>query len=237
MNSVWSIAGEKAILNASHLAARLDLNRPELGLTEFIIDGVVVAQCHPLRLLFPSGGAPMTSTDFYVRAHDLVVSYSPNRDELTSQAYYRYVDLGSHGAGIDLILSRQTELLDADPRTIVSSLLPLGETLIFDGQRFDTEEVSVGESVNLDTGLYVHRFENRDVTFVEMIHPTDFEESVLTRSLNTLHVDHTLFHHRLEKGVIRRGQLRCAFVERESDLIIAQQLFEQFLQAELPLTT
>jgi hypothetical protein len=53
----------------------------------------------------------------------------------------------------------------------------------------------------------------------------------------TTQLRHELFSERLEKGVILRARVRGVVLERADDVRHAAAMFNEFLHAELPLTT
>jgi hypothetical protein len=179
---------------------------------------------------------PATVADQYVRGNDLIVTYAPIRDALTSQIYYRYFEIDSRHPAIDVVLSRQTELLDSNPTVMVSSYLDFGEVLSFENGQFGPTEIRRNGLTAIHSCLVVCRVADQDLSYIEMTHPSDFETSALCREATCMRIERTLFQHRLEKGVIRRGQIRCAFVPRHDDAAMAQRLFEQLMESEPPLT-
>jgi hypothetical protein len=239
MQPVWVLDKDVAILQADRLSARIELDRPDRGICELALDKSNLPGCHLLRLAWPPGpstGSIGALADSYVRHNDLIVTYTEARDANTSQVYYRYFETDTRDPGIDLVLSRQTELLDSNPLIVVSSLLPPGETLCLAGHEIRTMNVQPDESVETKSCLFVHRFA-RQWSYVETIHPGDLETSIVRTTPDAVQLDRTLFQHRLEKGVIRRGQIRCAFVERRRDVSMALELFERLNRSEPPLTT
>jgi hypothetical protein len=176
-------------------------------------------------------------------------------------------------AAFDLIVSVNTSLLDDNPQSKVR-----GATFAFDSlhnlrgtnrgssgesklQLESCPTVSLGIAKSVDgvlnfspagrqTGAMLLRLQNADVSWVEMIHPSDFSHStarpmqVENESLESLPKDveagveitHDLFRQRLEKGVILRGRVRGALVSRDHDEAIALTAYRRFAAAEPPLT-
>ena len=75
------------------------------------------------------------------------------------------------------------------------------------------------------------------VSYVEMVHPSDFRTVELTWRDGQAAVRTPLFADRLEKGVIRRGRVRGWLVSSPGDLAAAERLFREFAESEPPLTT
>ena len=69
------------------------------------------------------------------------------------------------------------------------------------------------------------------VIAVQIVHPSDFGNTAIDGS--SLRCD--LFPEPLEKGVLRRGRIRCYFGAITDPVI--EQLYSEFLDAPLPLTT
>jgi hypothetical protein len=72
------------------------------------------------------------------------------------------------------------------------------------------------------------------LSYVEMIHPADFERLELAPPAagGVSSISHRLFAQRLEKGVILRGRIRGALVARGDDLQLAAACYRQFADEE-----
>ncbi|HEV3166072.1 MAG TPA: hypothetical protein VGZ22_18740 [Isosphaeraceae bacterium] len=76
--------------------------------------------------------------------------------------------------------------------------------------------------------------------YAEMVHPDDVTRRIREggRTMAQAHTTHYgLFGHDLEKGVVLRARLRALWLRSEDAKEAALDQFEQFLQAEPPLTT
>jgi hypothetical protein len=200
---------------------------------------------------------------------------------LRAQIYWRYLPPEEFSpqfpsnvlAGFDFILSLNTSLLDNNPQSHVSSSLSPGCTLLqlqrigsggLNARAIAPVEAAVGKdphsvsftSGNNNTGCFIARWEltpNRATrySYVEMVHPADFNRSVVTTSsmqsaasapstttsqTGGSSIKHHLFQQRLEKGVILRARIRAAVVKRSADEPMAITAYERFAAAEPPLT-
>jgi len=189
-----------------------------------------------------------TLLDSYPRVDDLVATYAatatrPHR----VQAYWkRQFELPAGVAAvIDLQLLTQTDLLDSDPRRTVVSRLSGCE--VFKLQRSTTSPTlspvecsqrsttTLGRDAALACCLF--RWPGSAMSYVEMVHPLDFYQVELRMVGNELQTTHHLFVDWLEKGVILRSRLRGALVERQNDVSLALDLYQQLCDSPPPLTT
>ncbi|MCC9604396.1 hypothetical protein LOC68_00715 [Blastopirellula sp. JC732] len=198
---------------------------------------LAVVQDNPLQVrltkLAPSGqqtiqidfGVPLQS-DVYIRENDLVFTGEETENSpVRTQAYIRAV---SDEAACDLILSRQTSLLDyAAP---ISLFVPSTEKTfrLLDGQLVDAQSDSTpGENVVLAAPI------DDELAICLMYFPGDADEIVVSE--NQLAVQS--FAAALEKGVIRQVRVRALFAERDGLAESLAAKYEAFRQSELPLTT
>jgi len=135
---MWSLDGTTARLKTDSLAATLDLRRPNQGLND-----VQVALGPPswqpvetrglLRICRASGTeCDEEIQDRYVRGSDLVVTYAASEtNPVNPQIYWRALQVDDvAGAGVELIVSVQTSLLDSNPATSISDVLAADEMFV-----------------------------------------------------------------------------------------------------------
>jgi hypothetical protein len=156
---------------------------------------------------------------------------------------------------LDSIVSVNTSVLDVDPQAHVrSSIVALSALRLSDG-RFD--ELALGPAdatiaARDGAGCFVFRLPDGARSYVEMVHPVDFGQSIIRCTPHATPTDagtpageggprhcetlHRLFHQRLEKGVILRARIRAALVRRDRDTAVALSAYERFAAAEPPLT-
>ena len=242
----WELRGTTARLLTDALRATLEMNRPEQGLEAI----TARLQGHQLRFdaacLLGVRGRPddaraLETTDYYVRGDDAIVSCRfTARPEIGLQVYWRAVrDETTPAAGIEAIVSAQTELLDSDPASTVTSRLPAGSvlTMATDGQQeFRPVAVTSGASCSGGRAILI-RFPDAGVSFLEMAHPSDDRGAVISLIDGQLQTSYPVLTERLEKGVIRRSRVRAIFLPREDDFARAAKLVERFAASPLPLTS
>lgn len=239
---MWEIAGNSAILNTPTLSARLDLERPERGLEAPRFEGKPFEGVRLLQIALRRDTEVEQVTESYARGTDLVVTYaeSPSRP-IRPQVYWRI--LSEHvRAVIEVIVSTQTSLLDADSSLVVSSDLPSGELLqCSPGVREQFRPLSLSEETAAtarEPVYFLFRPAGATWSYAEIVYPTDFSRCSVSRTSNgAIRLSNSLFAEHLEKGVIRRGRIRGLFLKRDGDEASARAGFKAFLDSPLPLTT
>jgi hypothetical protein len=224
MASFWTIQNDIAQLRAPHLNGEVEILFPWRGFSPALTKQAGVAVLK-VATRFSAPTEPETLVETYERGSDLVATYTqtPERN-YRPQVYWRYLALSlgaDEVAGVELLLSAQTSLLDSQPGSIVESTLPAGESL---------EVTSDGCAVLFRPSVW-------QVSYLEMIQPSDRAGRELTLIESLPGVRWRLFPESLEKGVIRRGRVRGLFVPRANDIEIAAQCYEAFLAAPPPLST
>ena len=190
-----------------------------------------------------SGGL-LDVAERYVRGSDFIASCRPaGNQRITPQAYWRAAyHREMQAARIELMLSAQTDLLDSGPTWRVSSFVRDASLYhCLPGQAAECEDVTravrtFDASTSMEH-LFVFRIPTLDITYAQMVHPTDFATADVVcdgTPLQTLNT--TLFPDRLEKGVIRRGRICGWFLPGKDDLEKAVQLARDFVHEPLPLT-
>jgi hypothetical protein len=198
------------------------------------------------RLLAPQLAHPdeprLVLADCYVRGNDLIAAYVEEREKLRREIYWRVLHApASHAYGIESIVSVQTSLLHSHPQLQMASRLSSGP--VARGDRGDTFDFLAGATGDIPctrddgAGVFVLRPADADCSYVEMVHPTDFQHATVTLAADQTSLVHSLFPESLEKGVIRRGRVRGWFVSREDDLRTAAELYAAWLAEPPPLTT
>ncbi|GAA4435234.1 hypothetical protein [Bremerella cremea] len=176
-------------------------------------------------------------SEFYVRGHDLVERYTTTDEQLTTEVYSRILP---DQDGVELILSRQTSLLDSDPQL----------SLVF--QFDDANSVSTfssRESWN-PPGLGPQNFASLSdpmavaigcldaIQYALFVYPGDCEEiSVERTNEETVFVTVPLFTTHLEKGVIRRSRIQMVRAEGKNAMVQLAAKYQSFRDSEIPLTT
>ncbi|MEX2185597.1 MAG: hypothetical protein WD875_02340 [Pirellulales bacterium] len=197
--SPWNLSGRSAKLTAGDFSAAVAVDRPGLGIHDIAWAGQPLdAVGHWLAFSEP-GPAPSDRVraieDVYVRGHDLVVVYAENKEHpLRYFVYWRSLgeaDLCGAAAGLDVVVSVQTSVLDAKPAASLSSRcsaegawsaappqriwrsIPQRRLDAALEQPFETatEINALGKSDSDDVFLF--DLAAGDWTYAEMIHPGD----------------------------------------------------------------
>ncbi len=244
--SAWRLSGTTAQLRTEFLEATIDVKRPDLGLGALTSrrNGRIV-QLGTAGILGVGAGqldpSAIKSIDHYVRGDDLIVSCQlTTTPDVDLKIYWRVVnDKTMQATGIEAIVSAQTELLDSQLASTISSQLPSGEVLIMSTggkQPFQSLALNCGDSAT-DEGAVLIRLENDQISFLEMAHPSDDRGVTIKRTSDQLVTSYPVLTERLEKGVIRLSRLRAMFLPRKNDTSVATKLYAQFAASPPPLTS
>jgi hypothetical protein len=244
---MWRVRGTLANLETERLSGTMDMQQPQLGLhalrlesTDGPRESLPIAL---LRLQLPGGTPAEEIQDHWVRGTDLVCRYAATKQRAAQpEIYWRCLD-SPDATGLELIISVQTSLLDDHPGIGVESELPESEvwwlpsTVPPESARLARSAGAANPPYRVDgAGTWIVRLASQ-VSYLEMIYPTDFCESELSTSKDRIVLQSRLFPERLEKGVIRRGRIRGWLVQSAADLVAAHRLFQEFASSEPPLTT
>jgi hypothetical protein len=251
----WTLDESRAIFRGDGIQLDVTPHEPHCGGTARLKDdGGTQANAHLFQLRWPwrseVGSDPVAEA--YVRQRDLVITYEqrPPRT-VRPQTYWRVFPIDAvHGMALEYVLSLQTDRLASEPRCqVVSEVLGRPEIALAPVERLGNSAErwlpvsSQPEAIPRVPGqcrpCILFRPNRASWSYLEMLYPGDFTE-VQVRSAadsDTAQSCWTLFAEDLEKGVIRRARLRGVFLPRENDEGVAEQLWNDFLQSELPLTT
>ena len=235
---MWTLDSRQARLSAPWGAASLDLNHPELGLTDWRLSagrlsaGRLSAQPAPasplaarlLQAVLPDGPAEERLVEAFVRGDDLIATYREGPDQVRVQCYWRQLAPPRPGVlgGLEWIVAVQTLSLDCRPELTVSSTLPAGTTL-------------AASSAGGGTSSWVFRPANVELSYVELVYPADWGGSQVDSQREATLVSRLRLE-RLEKGVIRSCRVRGWWVTRDGDAALAAQLAAEFFDSPPPLT-
>ncbi|MBN8602443.1 MAG: hypothetical protein J0M26_15520 [Planctomycetes bacterium] len=229
---MWHLNGSEASLIHTKWRAHYCTAHPELGLSlthEEAPDRRIV-----LSLIEPTDGSPRQASDAYVRQNDLICEFAQTaNDQFSFQTYFRILpDSTENLLGLEVWLSVQTDLLDSSPSMELASIVPNG---------FWTTQ-SLSSSPGGDSIWLASSRDDRytALSVAAMVHPLDAAQTM--RDENPAISEDVLqlryFSHFMEKGVIRRARMRFYLSRRVVfDVESISQLYEQFHQSELPLTT
>ncbi|TWT29518.1 hypothetical protein [Blastopirellula retiformator] len=212
----------------SHGPQKFECSFPNTSLTTWHDDPLKV------RLFkIPTGGYQTIHVDFgaplhsevYIREHDLVFTGEERENvPVRSQAYVRAIP---DQDASDLILSRQTSLLDfAAPVSV--EIGASGAYRLVDGQLVTAQSDSAPvEEVALAAPI------NDDLAICLLVFPGDADAIVIEPQRLSVRS----FVKPLEKGVIRQVRVRALLAERAGLAEFLAQTYATFRQSELPLTT
>jgi hypothetical protein len=228
----WQLDGSHAVLHAGRLQGMIELSRPSQGMTAVRVDGtaqvgwLMGVDVASAETRGESNDQPWDIADVYVRGRDLVVTYrEPLEQPFNLQLYWRAVDALGGAPAIDLICSVQTPLWEAHPCVKV-------ESSIYEHCSYSNCNNSANDS---PFDLMVAKASN-DAAYLETSRPGDFSAHVgVEKSLPAS--KHWQYGPQfMEKGVIRRLQLRGAFL-LDGDVKTSALKLAKELAAEEPALT
>lgn len=241
----WQLHEHQATLSLGELSGAIDLRAPGEGLKLLFRGESVTALAVELPPLTDAQAA--SALEPWVRGSDLIAIYSDHDRHMRGQLYLRaqsYLHAGRQSPLIELVASVQTSLLDSDPTLNVRSRIGARQVL-----RVTDFETSAVTSVRLndaeehffaapdEIACFIFRLTGGQSSYVEMVHPADFNQSVLRRMPNgEMELSHRLFAGRLEKGVILRSRVRALWVPSENDVALASACYADFAASEPVLT-
>ncbi len=209
----WSIAGNLATLVSSPWTWRVDLANPSAGVS---IEGPANTPWQ-LMAIHPIPAHACHIDDQFARGSDLMVRYDQTeKDQFAFQLDFRAVpksELGSASGGFDMWLSVQTQLLDAHPQLEISH---------------------PGAASGWSGDASIQSYQSRGGCAAILIHPSDLLQTEL---IDLKAGKLRLFGNFMEKGVIRRGRIRCLVNAAPISTSDLQAAYDCFADSPLPLTT
>jgi hypothetical protein len=259
--SPWKLEKELASCYAGNFQLKVSLSEPFRGASlRWEESGRAPFEANLFQLQWPwkteteaePGSEPISEA--YVRHQDLVITYQQRAPRtVRPQVYWRSLSSGRTSPpqelGLEFLLSLQTDRLASEPKCqLVTEFL--GEHCVLHAPPTGLEStgtvwqpVPPVERVELTSAAcrpcLLFRPTGSDWSYLEMLYPGDFTHVAVERRgiVGSTGSRWTLFDEDLEKGVIRRARLRGMLLHRENDHVVAEQLWNEFLQSELPLTT
>lgn len=249
-SSPWHIDDQLARLETDSLRAELDLHNPSGG-AKISAAGSPISSVTFGQVSMPAA----RPSELFARGDDLIAIFEERPDyPFRAQIYWRFVRSLFPGAdegllrpiaGLELILSMQTSLLDSDPALEVATDIAARQasqlTDVAAG-RFIEHSVSANPielSPTSGAGCVKFPLASSELVYVEMIHPADFRRASLTASgtsRSSVRLTHRLFPERLEKGVIVRSRLRAFMAPADRATRAAAAAYRTFAKSEPPLT-
>ncbi len=249
-SSLWHMQGCLARLETGLLQTQIDLVHPAAGLLEPIYNGIRLERSHLLELSpQPPADGPEELVDSYVRGVDLIATYAqiPAR-RASCQIYWRAIESSRRMAGIEVIVSFQTSLLDSRPKVSVRSAMPATSVRQLAGleqPRVEPVELSPSRPRkvigSMEANVFLFQLPQSHVSYAEMVYPADFQAAEICAIESPegplIELSYQLRCEHLEKGVIRRARLRGIFVPSDNDQALALECYRELVTASPPLTT
>ena len=224
----WSVTQQTATLEANGWQWNFNLEQPQFGVGLRPTKGGDIWQ---LLHVHPSPAHACQIEDSFARGSDLMVRYGQSPSDLFAfQLDFRVVPesaLGPFACGLDIWLSVQTQLLDSHPTLEVRNQLLSAQLSAIDSR---------GEPAARDS-LAALFYEADAGRVAILIHPSDQCQAELVSSPDALSSGVRLFGNFMEKGVIRRGRLRCLIGQATIDRHQLVDAYAKFAISPLPLTT
>jgi hypothetical protein len=247
----WQFEKSSAALHLGALSANLASSQPDDGLTNVIVGENPLAQARLLGIALGQVIEAADAVECYVRGADMIVVYEESsRWPVRVDAVWRAVAATAPAevlAAVDLIVSVRTHLLDMRPDLAVESIVPAGDVFrLSDSRSAACEPLALADqrptvlSPATGPGCFLFRFPDAQFSYIEMVHPDDFEHDEIGRrdtGDGSLRATHRLFRASLEKGVILRARVRGVFVDRRDDARTAAACYAAFAAADPPLGT
>ncbi|PQO44524.1 hypothetical protein [Blastopirellula marina] len=175
--------------------------------------------------------------EFYVRGNDLVERYTSDVDQLSTEIYSRILP---DKDGVELILSRQTSLLDSAPELSLGFVFDDANsvsTMNAQGQwnppgLGPTDHATLSDPMGVAIGCL------DAVQYALFAYPGDCEGMHVVRTNEEqVKVKLPLFTSHLEKGVIRRSRIQLVRAEGKDAMDQLAAKYQAFRDSEIPLTT
>lgn len=146
-------------------------------------------------------------------------------------------------ATIDVLVSVRTDLMETRPQLTVRSALPTDEVFgLVDVDSARLEALGPHRPVRIEPcegpGCLLFRPPETDLSYAEMVRAADSDHDEVAGpegSGRTVVLRHQLFPGLLEKGVIRRAQVRGLLCQRTDDARTAAACYAAFLAEEAAL--
>lgn len=250
---MWNLTGKTATWQSDQLHTAIDLRHPELGLHRVVILDHLLHHVSLMRISLPPSATPATLQleNAYTRGSDLVVSYENAARGVHPEFRWRIepVRRGAQpeGAMIEMLISTRSDWLESDPTVNIGCQLPATtcDVLRDPGApaRIVFPHTAPDHAIDIDCScsscaLAFHLAE-MPLVFGELFDTADVARAGLAadQTHDTIASTITFFPGQLERGVIRRTQLRAVLVPEEcAERVLAQQ-WADMIASPPPLTT
>ncbi|MBA62746.1 MAG: hypothetical protein CMJ76_10325 [Planctomycetaceae bacterium] len=227
---MWQLEQSIASLRADNLQCDIELASPQSGLQNTSAYQHVISQNQFVRL--DMGIEQETVAEAYHRGSDLIALYAsqPQR-EATPQLYWRALE-HTNAAGIETIISLQTDLLDS--RCPIHTATDLSGVLNAKALTVDDQWIAAEQASDV---IALHVQLNASIGYLEIVHPTDLMNTLIKNNGDSIVWEHTVLDLQLEKGVIRRARLQSWWIQDDAEHTLANELVNAFIRSAPPLTT
>ena len=238
-HSIWNCAGQQAELTGG-LCGHIDLARPHEGIALTAVAGKPLEGCR-LTAIALDAATDVPPCDCHVRGCDLVVAYgdSAARPVAVDVIWRTLTDeAGEITAGLDVVVSVRTPLLESRPTLTLASTVTAEEvwrlTDATSGTFVAVPRSDAQRMLPVDgPSCVLFRLPGGRLSYAEMVYPPDFQRDELTlHDPKSVALRHEVFGPSLEKGVILRCRLRGVFVSRRGDQQAAAACYRRFAAAE-----
>lgn len=222
----------------ARLALSIDLKRPSLGVRDISLGGVPVTGCWPLQISPEPRAATSDEAviESYIRGRDLVAIYAQTPQRTVQPTYYWRVLENRDLAGIELMISMQTSLLDSDPSLTARTVCHGAAHWLTEPGTATMIKDDTWQSPTATKGFFLFRLAD-GTSYAEMVFPADFLGASVVSDDGARHLTYQMFPEDLEKGVIRRGRIRAFFLPTEGDVAAVWDAYTELCAEEPPLTT
>ncbi len=238
---IWKIEQSQSEFRFQGWAGSFDLSQPEQGLHVTAPGGSKLENM--LGVTFPNPRQPFLQ-DCYTRLGDLVVAY-PQRDsrKFNVQLDYRLLDATPESLLVELWVSVQTYLLDSHPSVSVRCALDATTVTNYLADEMDELTVEKTASDTTQPVAFRHRAvigghtSDKSLYVAWFNHPRDQFDTTWSKQSDEQNEEAQLFGHFMEKGVIRRGRMRCWIHQKPINMSSLKEQYRSFAGSPLPLTT
>jgi len=234
----WALSNSAAQVCTSTFSGTLDLSRPSQGLRlQSAQLSTGIGQIFQLSFGVAKQPEVAQTAEAFIRGNDLVAIYEPTvACPFRRQIYWRVLEPAAGFAGLELIVSVQTESLDSNPAAWVHSDLQIGKAQrLKDATSAIWEPMTLPAHWNTAPGCLGGTIGDK-AGYLEMVHPLDFHVGQVVAAGSGCRTEYQLFTKHLEKGVLLRSRLRV-FVGPADLIGQGTRLYQQFAESEPPLTT
>ncbi|MEX1040367.1 MAG: hypothetical protein WDZ51_07045 [Pirellulaceae bacterium] len=180
-----------------------------------------------------------TRTEYYIRGADLVQRYQEDTQKLSTEIYARVCEEES---SCELVLSRQTDLLETHPEANLRVDFPTAYSVALLEAEGPWSPPGLGaedHSERLPSQPAALAVKVTDGScFGVFVYPGDFSRfRAIRKGFEHVTLEIGIFPEPLEKGVIRRSRIQIAAIGPDEDKAALAEAYQRFVASAIPLTT